>query len=39
MCSWCSSRWHIAEGLSVALAHLLAEDRRPRDALWRHTLV
>jgi predicted nucleic acid-binding protein len=24
---------------SVALAHLLAEDRRPRDALWTNTLV
>jgi predicted nucleic acid-binding protein len=24
---------------SVALAHLLAEDRRPKDALWRQPLV
>jgi predicted nucleic acid-binding protein len=24
---------------SVALAHLLAEDRRPPDALWRQSLV
>ena len=24
---------------SVALAHLLAEDRRPPDGLWRETLV
>jgi len=24
---------------SVALAHLLAEDRRPREDLWAHTLV
>ena len=24
---------------SVVLAHLLAEDRRPPDALWRETLV
>jgi len=24
---------------SVALAHLLAEDRRPPDSLWTHTLV
>ena len=24
---------------SVALAHLLAEDRRPPDSLWRQTLV
>lgn len=24
---------------SVALAHLLAEDRRPPDDLWTHTLV
>jgi hypothetical protein len=24
---------------SVALAHLLAEDRRPRDALWSEVLV
>ena len=24
---------------SVALAHLLAEDRQPRDALWNETLV
>jgi predicted nucleic acid-binding protein len=24
---------------SVALAHLLAEDRRPREDLWKHTLV
>jgi predicted nucleic acid-binding protein len=24
---------------SVALAHLLAEDRRPDDALWKETLV
>ena len=23
---------------SVVLAHLLAEDRRPPDALWRETL-
>ena len=24
---------------SVALAHLLAEDRRPPDALWKESLV
>ena len=24
---------------SVALAHLLAEDRRPSDSLWAHTLA
>ena len=24
---------------SIALAHLLAEDRRPPDALWRQSLV
>ncbi len=24
---------------SVALAHLLAEDRRPADSLWRETIV